>query len=175
MFQSARFVLHILGPRGRCDRKGLLLVAIAVVGLQAELALALRLGWLEQDGLGVALGGALVMVLCFSGTTKRLHDIGLSAWWILAGLAGLVGWSVVLGLLLAVTAGPAALHPGSFAFVLAIIGVMIPAFAGTLWLHLTPGMPGDNRYGPEPDSLGFSFLLPPGRTQFGTPVEVAQG
>ncbi len=42
---AARFALHLLDPRGRCDRRGLLAAALVLLVLQVAVALAL---WLND-------------------------------------------------------------------------------------------------------------------------------
>jgi uncharacterized membrane protein YhaH (DUF805 family) len=168
--------LDLFDPRGRCNRKGLLIIACALLALQVAAGLLVWQGVLVPAGPAMRIGEVLFLLMAASATSKRLHDIGLSALWILAGLGGMVLWSIVLALLLLFTAGATALQPGAAGFMTAVAGTMAPAFAVTLWLHLAKGEPGRNRFGPEPTGLGFSGLPPPARraTSFGTPVGPAR-
>jgi uncharacterized membrane protein YhaH (DUF805 family) len=92
--------------------------------------------------------------------SKRLHDMGKSGWWqILPAVATviLVSAGVVMGgfgIFMAVAAGNTNAATGALmAFggllVLALIWLAVHLIF-TLWVGLTAGEPGDNRYGPAP-------------------------
>jgi len=122
---------EILDPRGRCNRKGLLIIAIVLLALQLVAGALASLGVLQRGGPAMRIAEVTFVLAAFSATSKRLHDLGLSAWWILAGLGGLAAWSVVLALVLVFTVGAAALQPGALGFVIAVVGTMAPAFAAS--------------------------------------------
>ena len=96
---------------------------------------------------------------------KRLHDFGRSAWLIL--LPAVVGMGAVfMGLLFGGLSAIGAIvamathggEPSAWAAMFAGLGIMLAflAVAGVakviflLWVGLSPGDPGDNRYGPPP-------------------------
>lgn len=148
--------IGMFDPRGRCDRKGLLVIALVLLVLQALAGLLYWLGIVQDGGPAMRIAEVMLVLMAFAATSKRLHDIGLSAWWLLAGLGGMIVWSVVLAVALVLSVGATALQPGSSGFATAIAGTMLPAFVVTLWLHLAKGEAGDNRFGPAPELLGFS-------------------
>lgn len=167
--------LELFDPRGRCNRKGLLIIAVVLLALQAAAGAAMWLGLVQHGGPAARIAEAVFVLLAFTATSKRLHDMGLSAWWILAAFAGMSAWSAVLAMALVLTVGAAALQPGSAAFMVAVVGVMIPAFVATLWLHLKKGDASPNRFGPEPGALGFSIRREDEvKPRFGTPIGSAR-
>jgi uncharacterized membrane protein YhaH (DUF805 family) len=86
-------------------------------------------------------GYALSAYLQTGNVVKRLHDLGLSGWW-LAAMVALLGVSFgIVGLF-----G----FMGSTQAMIVIAPVMIVAVIGTFALMFTPGMPKANRYGPDP-------------------------
>lgn len=164
-------VLEAVDPRGRCNRRGLLLIAIALLAVQLVLAVLLWQGVLLQGGPVMRIAEVLLVAMAISATSKRLHDIGLSAWWILAGFGGLAIWSVLLAVVLVFTIGAAALQPGTMGFAVAVVGTMTPAFLATLWLHVAKSEVGANRFGAEPSTLGFAARdMPAAGARFGSPA-----
>lgn len=156
---AAAFIFELFDPRGRCNRKGLLMVACVLLATQVLMGLAL---W--QTGVGFDGAAALVLKLGFfwlalAAAAKRLHDCGLSARWILWSTLILITWCFVLATTLAIAYGPEALIPGSTPFNLALAGMITPIFAATLWLHFAPGEAQANKYGPVPAGLGASSPL----------------
>ena len=95
----------------------------------------------EPKLIGCAALFLLAVIVGLSLTVRRLHDLGLSGWWILAI------WIV-----------PAALEAG------AVLLINNPQLGSTLssltvvaiggWLLLAPGTHGANRFGPDPNSPG---------------------
>jgi uncharacterized membrane protein YhaH (DUF805 family) len=83
----------------------------------------------------------LAWIVGLSLTVRRLHDLGLSGWWILAI------WIV-----------PAALEAGAVQLVnnpqLGSTLSSVVALAIGLWLWLAPGTRGANRFGPDPRGPG---------------------
>lgn len=147
--------LHMVDPRGRADRKGLLIAASVLLVLQVAAVVV------QTYATGVPFAAILVLhvailwsaVVC---AVKRLHDIGLSGWRVFGGFLALFAWSFVLagGLIIGMGLDPA---PGSAAFNATYIGTMLPAFAMLLWLHFAKGMVGENRFGPVTDASGFAW------------------
>ena len=96
---------------------------------------------------------------------KRLHDFGKSAWLILipVGIGFLAGMlALILGGVSVFSAALAVLDDGSdheaWTSLFAGLGVMLAClgvaalvkFAFILWVGLSPGVPGPNRFGPPP-------------------------
>jgi uncharacterized membrane protein YhaH (DUF805 family) len=98
--------------------------------------------------------------LALAAASKRLHDLGRSAWWTLAAFLGVVVVVTLIVLTAAIILGLGALHPSSPHFravhLATLVGATVPIFAATMWLHLARGTPGPNRYGPEPTGIGFA-------------------
>ena len=150
-------VLQALDPRGRCNRKGLLLAAAILLALQVAVGLAL---W----GAGLDLASPLVQPfniafcwLAFALIAKRLHDLGRSAWWIpgavliwLLAIVSLAGAIVLSG-------DPDMLAPGTTTYWITFAAMLLPLLVAAIWLHTAKGHAGDNRFGPEPTAHGFSM------------------
>lgn len=154
--------LSLVDPRGRCNRTGLLVAAVGLMAAQGAMALV-------EAGLGTAAAPLLLPVkllvlwVAFAATARRLHDIGRSAWMMLAAMGGFIVWSIVVAVALVLTVGGKVLVPASPWFWVSFAISMAPMFAATLWLHLAPGTPGPNAYGPVPDGLGVA--APPATDQ----------
>lgn len=91
------------------------------------------------------LGGLIILAgLIFYETMhivlaiRRLHDVGRNGWWALI---------YPLTLVISFAKG---VRPDSTPILSAYVLVVIVAFFFSLFLLFTPGMPGDNRYGPPP-------------------------
>ncbi|MFZ0270170.1 DUF805 domain-containing protein [Caulobacter sp.] len=145
------------------DWKSLFFSAEGRIGRQA-----FWIGWLMLLGAQVVagwiplLGQAIGLVAIFAWVclcAKRLHDMGRSGWWqvlpILLGPVLIIGSAISIGfgaILAEVTngdAGWAALAGVGGLFVsIAIAFVSVIAF--TLWVGITQGQPGENRYGEPP-------------------------
>jgi uncharacterized membrane protein YhaH (DUF805 family) len=150
-------VLQVFDPRGRCNRKGLLVSAAILLALQVVIALAL---W----GAGIDLASPLLLPLdvafcwvAFALISKRLHDLGRSAWWIPAVvLIWLVAITCLAGAIV-LSGDPDLLAPGTTGYWITFAIMLLPLLAAAIWLHATPGNQGSNRFGPEPTSHGFSM------------------
>jgi uncharacterized membrane protein YhaH (DUF805 family) len=150
----------LLDPRGRCNRKGLLIIATAMFGIQAGLAAAFwGLGW-NLTGPGATMLKLLFCWLALSACSKRLHDLNLSAWNMAWALPVTVLWTLGTALAFVFSFGLESLTPKSPWYLVAMGSSMLPMLAATLWLHFAKGTPGANRFGPEPDGLGFSSTAP---------------
>lgn len=148
---------QMLLPVGRCGRRGLLLAAAVLVAAHIVFALLVSLGLVGFYG-PVALGFKLLgLWVAIAMSAKRMHDIGYSAWWLLAGTGGLALWSIIISLVLYPIAGLDVLVPGTVWYWLSFTLVALPLLAATLWLHSARGMPADNRFGPLPDGFGMSM------------------
>lgn len=153
---AAHAAVELLTPAGRCDRKGLLIAAVLLLVGQAAMAGAMVIADLPHDH-PVTIGTTGVLLwLSTTAVAKRLHDLSLSAWRLMWAAIAVVVWSAIVGVVAFFTIGPAAVEPGQPGTLIVMAATVLPVFAATLWLHLKPGVPGDNAYGPEPGSTGFS-------------------
>lgn len=127
------------------------------------------IGWLICLGVGVVagwipfLGGLLAIVLIWPNlaiSVKRLHDMGKSGWlvavpWVL-NLIVCIGGVALMGL--SVFANLSGLETEDPAAIMAVLGPALGLFGllflislgFLLWIGLSDGQPGDNRYGPNP-------------------------
>ncbi len=156
MRQALQLGIQLLDPRGRCNRKGLLIIASAMLGVELILLGAF---WVFSLSLTGPAASALKLLFCWLAITacsKRLHDLGRSAWNLAWALPVTIFWTLAIVLAFAFGLGLQSLMPNSPWYPLAIGASMMPVVAATLWLHLAPGNPGSNRFGPEPEGLGFS-------------------
>lgn len=126
------------------------------------------IGWLICLGAGVVLGwipllGTLLSIALIwpnlAISVKRLHDMGQSGWLIvipwIAGIGGVIAAFMTVGVA-ALTSGYA--NTDDPAAVLAIIGPMfgilgivaLIQLGFLLWIGITDGQRGENRFGPNP-------------------------
>lgn len=127
------------------------------------------IGWLVCLGLGVVfgwiplLGMILSIALIWPNlaiTVKRLHDMGHSGW--LAAIPYVVCFVGMIGAFMMVGAtafmNSAALENEEPAALMALVGpaigvfllMFVVGFGFLLWIGLTDGQSGDNRFGPNP-------------------------
>jgi uncharacterized membrane protein YhaH (DUF805 family) len=147
---------HILDFRGRCNRKGLLVVAGLLLGAEALTVAAVLLLGVDQQHAAVLALKALFVWTAFTAASKRLHDLGHSAWAILWTFGAICLWSAALTLVVFFGVGEQALLPQSSWYMGILVATIAPVFAATLWLHLAKGEAGANRFGPVPEGIGFS-------------------
>ncbi|MCH9809027.1 MAG: DUF805 domain-containing protein [Alphaproteobacteria bacterium] len=149
-------VLEVANPRGRCNRKALLGIALALLSIQA---LAVLVHWLSQSPI-VHTAATVVELGCLwiatSAAIKRLHDLGRTGWWVPGFLLALFVWTLLVSFGSFLTMGDAVTQIGSPQFIIHVCVVMVPPVAATIWLHFAPGNPGRNKYGPEPDETGLA-------------------
>lgn len=156
----ARALLDICDPRGRCNRKGLLQIALGLLALQIATGLLIWLGGIALDGplaLALKLG---FLWLAIAAASKRLHDTGRSAWWIVWTLLAVLAWSTVVAVALLLMFGDKILAPGAGGFEIHFALTMLLVLAATLWLHFAPGDSASNRYGSCPSEHGMSGPAP---------------
>lgn len=137
-------------PRGRTGRAGLLVMALALLVLEmAAAALVLTLDLPLTGPLALGLKAAFFWIAT-AALSKRLHDLGKSAWLIAKGASGVVLWSAAVSIVLMVVLGTAAMEPGQAGYMISVAATTAPVLLAILWLHCAPGMPGPNRFGPPP-------------------------
>ena len=149
-------VCHMADPRGRCNRKGLLIVAGLLLGVEIVVGALLWAAGADLEGGLVLTLKAVCVWLAICAGSKRLHDMNLRAWWMLGTLALTTLWTLILVVALFVTVGETAMEPGTAWYMLALAGSATPILGATLWLHFRKGEPGLNRFGSEPKGLGFA-------------------
>ncbi len=135
--------------------------------LAATLMLAVDVGLASSaDGLVEYALKAAAYWIGGVGVIKRLHDVGRSGWWLLGGAAAVCIWAAVIGLGIGFTVGLESLQPGTLGYIALLAAVMLPALGMTLWLHLTSGEVGINRFGPEPEGIlsHIGGMASPGET-----------
>jgi uncharacterized membrane protein YhaH (DUF805 family) len=149
MILASHWTTLLLDPRGRTGRTGLLASASLMLGIEVFFLLALPE---QSDRIPVYLWPikALALWVGTIGLIKRLHDVGRSAWWVLVGMAGICIWCAVVAIVVGLLLGAAALVPGSTGYTILLGLVMLPAIGMAFWLHLEPGDPSPNRFGPLP-------------------------
>lgn len=150
----------LIDPRGRCNRKGLLIIASLMLVIQIGLASAFWGFGVSLTGVAATLFKLLFCWLALAACSKRLHDLDRSAWTLAWVLPATIVWTLVVALGFAFGLGIETLMPRSPWYPVAMGASMAPMFAAALWLHLAKGTAGANRFGPEPDGAGFSAAAP---------------
>ena len=145
-----RFVLQLADPRGRYDRADFIWAAVTLVAAQLAFALGLWVTHAPFMGWRGIVANVVFCWLAYAAISKRLHDLGRSAWWMLIGA---LGWAVAalgVALIVALSAGPESLDAGTRGFWATFVTLMVPPAMLALWLHIAQGEPGTNRFGPAP-------------------------
>lgn len=157
-FRAAAFLYD---PRGRCDRKGLLIILAITLSLQIALGFMIWQLGLAFSGPFATTAKFIFVWIALAATSQRLHDIGLSGLWIVAAVIVMVVWwmtgsTIAFALLMA-----GVIEPTSHILLVLVCAFYLPVLAGVCWLHCVKGQAGDNRYGPVPDESGFSYRNAP--------------
>lgn len=158
MRELLQLVPTLLDPRGRCNRKGLLIIASLMLAIEVALGLAVWGLGMSFTGTPATLFKLLFCWLAICACSKRLHDIGLGAGMLGWGLLATIVWTLVVGLAVALGLGIEQLMPSGRWYVAAMAISMLPVVLAMLWLHLAKGQVGTNAYGAEPTGLGFSIM-----------------
>ena len=143
-------------PFGRCNRTGLWRITCILLAAQILIGLGI---WLT----GSSFTGPLAFVcklgfvwVGFCALSKRLHDIGLSAWWVPAVFVLMLAWTIIQTFVMLALFGAQMLVLTGPVFWLSAASTVTPAIATAIWLHCANGEEHSNRYGPPPSELGFS-------------------
>ncbi|MBU2583593.1 MAG: DUF805 domain-containing protein [Alphaproteobacteria bacterium] len=149
-------VLQIADPRGRCNRKALLTIAVALLATQSVTCLIHA----TIENMAAQIAATAVELACIwvatSAAIKRLHDMGQSGWWVPGFFLALLVWTLLVSFGSFLAFGDAVTSIGSTEFMIHTAIVTALPFAVTIWLHFASGDKGPNRYGPEPDETGIS-------------------
>jgi uncharacterized membrane protein YhaH (DUF805 family) len=146
----------ILDPRGRADRKGLIMTAAVLVGAQAGLAGASYLtNFTLTGGMALTIEGVLLW-LGLVAVSKRLHDLGCGLKCLGWGLLATMSLSIAVAFTAMLLFGEDVLLPGAPGYLAVAAAVFAPVIVLTIWLHCAKGDAGTNRFGPPPDETGFS-------------------
>ena len=150
---------EVADPRGRCNRKAFLNVALAFLALQVGVGACLWLAGVEMDQTGTILLNAPILWIGSTVCVKRLHDVGRRGWWILCAfavwfLAAMIGATIV-----SMVVGADAVEPGELAFYGIFAAMTLPVFGALVWLHTAPSVASANQFGPVPTERGLS--MPP--------------
>ena len=141
-----------LSPAGRVNREDFWISFLILAALDLLVLLVPLVGWL------VVLASTYCWVCLY---IKRLHDMGKPAWliaipygvWLIPVIAAVVmgGMAVVNGLLNGDDSGTSfSVLAGLGGFLTACGVTFLVGVAFLLWMGLTPGQVGDNRYGAPP-------------------------
>ncbi len=151
---------QLFDPRGRCDRRGFLFLAVGLMVLQISLAGFVQLFDQPVNGTMFLILNAPLFWVGMMAVLKRLHDSNRSGWWVPLAFAGWLFGAVVASLITTLVLGAEALQhsaaQGGPVFWFLIAFMWLPAFGGLLWLHASAGDRAVNRFGAVPGPLGFA-------------------
>lgn len=148
MSPSIRYVLQLADPRGRYDRADFLWAAINLLAGQVAFVLGLWVTNASFMGWRGLVANAVFVWLGYAAISKRLHDLGRSALWLLGAT---LGWLIAAGAMataIVIVAGPSAIEPGAPGYLATFALMMLPPLVLAAWLHLAEGESVENRYGP---------------------------
>ncbi|HEY3812187.1 MAG TPA: DUF805 domain-containing protein [Caulobacteraceae bacterium] len=142
----------LLSPQGRVNREDFWIGFLILAAADLLILLVPPVGWL------LVLASTYCWVCLYS---KRLHDMGKRAWliavpygvWLIPVIAAVVmgGMAIVTGLVNGEDSGTSFSVLASLGGFLTACGVsLLVGVAFLLWMGLTPGEPGDNKYGSPP-------------------------
>jgi uncharacterized membrane protein YhaH (DUF805 family) len=158
MSPGLHFAVQLADPRGRYDRVDFIWAAVTLIAAQAAFALGL---WLMQApfvGWRGIVANLVFGWLAYAAISKRLHDLGRSGWWMLAGAALWFAAASAVALSIALVAGPDALETGTRGFWATFLALMLPPAGLAVWLHVAAGEPAANRWGPAPSQSHHALL-----------------
>ncbi len=149
-------LVSLIDPRGRCNRKGLLVTALVLLAAEIVMAGTVWLAGFPVDHPALLIAKAALLWIAVAAASQRLHDLGRSAWSILWAMLALFVWSFASALTATIVLGPDEIVPGTPGFWLIFAAIAAPMLTVLFWLHFAPGQAQPNRYGPQPSGLGFS-------------------
>jgi uncharacterized membrane protein YhaH (DUF805 family) len=148
---------EIADPRGRCNRKAFLTIALAFLAIQFAVAGVFWLFSIETDNTTNLLLNVPILWIGSTVCFKRLHDVGRSGWW-LPGSFVIWFTTVLISLaLISIALADNALDPGQPAFYVAFATITLPVFGALVWLHTAASVETANKYGPVAGPLGLSM------------------
>ena len=153
-------LFDIFDPRGRANRKGLIILASILLLAQACLHGGCLLTGRELQGQASWVIHSLFVWLGTTALSKRLHDLGISAWWILWSAIGVFIWTFIVSFAVVLTLGFEAVEPGGTGMMIAMPVSFAPILALTIWMHFALGDENSNMFGPVPGETGFSKPRP---------------
>ncbi len=153
-------LFDIFDPRGRANRKGLVILAAILLLAQACAYGGCYLAGIELHGPVSWVIHSLFIWLGTAALSKRLHDLGISAWWMLWSAIGVFIWTFIVSFAVVLTLGIEAAEPGSSGMMIAMSVSFAPILVLTLWMHFALGEEGNNKFGPVPGASGFSKPYP---------------
>ena len=160
-----KWYLKVLGDwadfRGRASRQEywwfvLFNVIFTTVAEVIDNLLGIEIYRIEDDSIGpVALVYGLALLLpSLAVGVRRMHDVGKSGWFLLAPL-GLLVAGILLVFLLGTFLGESFVVLTGILMVLVIVGILV----WFITVLATPGMPGQNKWGPNPNETAASKSL----------------
>lgn len=153
----AAWVARMFDPRGRCDRKGLALIALILLPTQlafAVIVFGLDLAW---DHPIAVIGNAALLWIGFAAVANRLHDLGRGAIWFLYATALYLAWSFVIATFAILAFGADSVVSAGAGFYFVFAANCAPMLAAVLYVHFKAGEGCANRFGPVPGPDGFSY------------------
>ena len=148
-------------PRGRCNRKGLLIVLSITLSLQIVIGLLIWQTNLSLTGPTVTIAKILFVWVALSATSQRLHDLGLSGLWIVGVVAGLIIWWMTSSTAVFLMLMANLIEPSNSILLVLVCLMYLPVLVGVCWLHCAKGQDTENRYGDVPGPTGFSYRSDP--------------
>ena len=149
-------IVTLFDPRGRCNRKGLFIIAALMVALEIMLGFGMWVSGRTLDDPLVMGMKALLAWWAVSAATQRLHDLGRAAWWMLGAALGLLVWGFVVALAVMSQYPAEDMDPGRTGYLIVLGSIATPLLTMLLWLHFARGEATTNRYGAVPSGFGFS-------------------
>jgi uncharacterized membrane protein YhaH (DUF805 family) len=148
--------IDFFDPRGRVNRKGLVVLAAILLGAQFGVLGAQKLFVLDiGPGLEIAINLVLLWI-GLAGVSKRMHDLDVGAWHLLWSTMLLVVAAVGSAIVSVYYLGDEAMVPGNLGYLIVACVVLSPVVFATVWLHCAIGTDTANRFGPAPGPSGFS-------------------
>ncbi len=171
--QIALRASDILDPRGRASRKGLIIIAAVLLGVQAGVAGTIYLTSLTLTGTASVVTECILLWLGLVAVSKRLHDLGYGVSAVVWGVLAMLLLSVATAFTVLFVLGEDAMLPGGAGYLAVAASVFGPVLAATVWLHCAPGETAANRFGPPPGDSGLSYPTRNPRASTARPLAAA--